>query len=153
MDDLDKEKTAFACHRGLFEFNVMPFGLSIAPAVFQELMSVVLNGYRAFAIAYLDDILIFSTSFEEHLIHLNTIFDSRRHHGLKLKLKKCSFLQTETNYLDFVIDENGIKPDQKKVEAIRVLPAPTCGKEVRSFVGIFFTTAGLSQTSKRLQSL
>ena len=136
MDDLDKEKTAFACHRGLFEFNVMPFGLSNAPAVFQELMSVVLNGCHAFAIAYLDDILIFSTSFEEHLIHLNTIFDRLRYHGLKLKLKKCSFLQTETNYLGFVIDENGIKPDQKKVEAIRALPAPTCVKEVRSFVGM-----------------
>ena len=110
---------------------------SNAPAVFQELMSVVLNGCHAFAIAYLDDILIFSTSFEEHLIHLNTIFDRQRHHGLKLKLKKCSFLQTETNYLGFVIDENGIKPDHMKVEAIRALPAPTCVKEVRSFVGMF----------------
>ena len=101
-------------------------------------MSVVLNGCHAFAIACLDDILIFSTSFEEHLIHLNTIFDRRRHHGLKLKLKKCIFLQTETNYLGFVIDENGIKPDQKKVEAIRALPAPTCVKEVRSFVWYVF---------------
>ena len=56
MDDLDKEKIAFACHRGLFEFNVMPFGHSNAPAVFQEPMSVVLNGCHAFAIAYLDNI-------------------------------------------------------------------------------------------------
>ena len=100
------------------------------------LMSVVLNGCHAFAIAYFDDILIFSTSLEEHLIHLNTIFDRLRYHGLKLKLKRCSFLQTETNYLGFVIDENGIKPDQKKVEAIRALPAPTCVKEARSFVGM-----------------
>ena len=99
---------------------------------------MVLNGCHAFAIACLDDILIFSTSFEEHLIHLNTIFDRRRHHGLKLKLKKCIFLQTETNYLGFVIDENGIKPDQKKVEAIRALPALTCVKEVRSYVWYVF---------------
>ena len=75
MDEKDKEKTAFACHRGLFEFNVMPFGLSNAPAVFQELMSIVLNGCNAFAIAYLDDILIFSETFEEHMLHLNTIFE------------------------------------------------------------------------------
>ena len=147
MDETDKEKTAFACHRGLFEFNVMPFGLSNAPAVFQELMSIVLNGCNAFAIAYLDDILIFSTTFEEHLFHLNTIFGRLRQHGLKLKLKKCSFLQTETTYLGFVIDEDGIKPDQNKVEdgikpdqnkveAIRALPVPTCVKEVRSFVGM-----------------
>ena len=67
MDEKDKEKTAFACHRGLFEFNVMPFGLSNAPAVFQELMSIVLNGCNAFAIAYLDDILIFSETFDEHI--------------------------------------------------------------------------------------
>ena len=72
MDEKDKEKTAFACHRGLFEFNVMPFGLSNAPAVFQELMSVFLNGCNAFAIAYLDNILIFSETFEEHMFHLNT---------------------------------------------------------------------------------
>ena len=136
MDEKDKEKTAFACHRGLFEFNVMPFGLTNAPAVFQELMSIVLNGCNAFAIAYLDDILIFSETFEEHMLHLNTIFERLYEHGLKLKLKKCSFLQHQVNNLGFVIDQDGIKPDQKKVEAIRALPVPTCVKEVRSFVGM-----------------
>ena len=136
MDEKDKEKTAFACHRGLFEFNVMPFGLSNAPAVFQELMSIVLNGCNDFAIAYLDDILIFSETFEEHMFHLNNIFERLSQHGLKLKLKKCSFLQTEVNYLGFIIDKDGIKPNQEKVEAIRALPAPTCVKEVRSFVGM-----------------
>ena len=136
MDEKDKEKTAFACHRGLFEFNVMPFGLSIAPAVFQELMSIVLNGCNAFEIAYLDDILIFIETFEEHMLHLNTIFERLYEHRLKLKLKKCSFLQHQVNYLGFVIDQDGIKPDQKKVEAIRALPVPTCVKEVRSFVGM-----------------
>ena len=76
MDEKDKEKTAFACHRGLFEFNVLPFGLSNAPAVFQELMSIFfLNGCNAFAIAYLDDIMTFSETFEEHMFHLNTIFE------------------------------------------------------------------------------
>ena len=94
------------------------------------------NGCHAVAISYLDDILIFSTSFEEHLVHLNTIFERLKQHGLKLKLKKCSYLQTETNYLGFVIDENGIKPDQKKVEAIRALLLPTCVKEFSSFVGM-----------------
>ena len=136
MDETDKEKTAFACHRGLFEFNVMPFGLMSAPAIFQELMSVVLQGLSHFATAYLDDILIYSETLEEHLFHLQTIFDRLRQHGLKLKLKKCSFLQTETNYLGFVINNKGISPDQKKVDAIRTLPAPTCVREVRSFVGM-----------------
>ena len=137
MDEKDKEKkTASACHRGLYEFNVIPFGLSNAPAIFQELMSVVLQECSEFATAYLDDILIFSSTSEEHLIHLNIIFQKLRQYKLKLKPKKCSFLKTVTNYLAFVIDEQGIKPDQKKVEAIRSLPVPTCVGEVRSFVGM-----------------
>ena len=136
MDEQDKEKTAFACHKGLFEFNVMPFGLSNAPAVFQELMSVVLQGYSNFATAYLDDIMIFSATLEEHLEHLRMVFERLREHQLKLKLKYCSFLKGETNYLGFVISEDGIQPDQKKVEAIRTLPAPTCVREVRSFIGM-----------------
>ena len=136
MDEKDKEKTAFACHKGLFEFNVMPFGLSNAPAVFQELMSVVLQGCNDFATAYLDDIMVFSSTLEEHLEHLSIIFGKLRQHNLKLKLKKCSFLQLETNYLGFVISEEGIKPDEKKVEAIKSLPVPTCVREVRSFIGM-----------------
>ena len=136
MDEKDKEKTAFACHKGLFEFNVLPFDLSNAPAVFQELMSVVLQGCNDFATAYLDDIMVFSSTLEEHLEHLSIIFGKLRQHNLKLKLKKCYFLQLETNYLGFVISEEGIKPDEKKIEAIKSLPVPTCVREVRSFIGM-----------------
>ena len=136
MDEKDKHKTAFTCHKGLFEFNVMPFGLSNAPAVFQELMAVVLHDCQGFATAYLDDIMIFSETLEEHFEHLSIIFDKLRLHRLKLKLKKCSFLKGETHYLGFIISEDGIKPDENKVEAIRSLPVPTCVKEVRSFIGM-----------------
>ena len=136
MEEKDKEKTAFACHKSLFEFNVMPFGLSNAPAVFQELMSVVLQGCNNFGTAYLDDILVFSATLEENLEHLSIIFDKLRQHKLKLKFKKCGFLKLETNYLGFVISEDGIQRDQKKVEAIRGLPAPTCVREVLSFIGM-----------------
>ena len=80
--------------------------------------------------------MIFSATLEEHLEHLSIIFDKLRQHKLKLKLKKCGFLKLETNYLGFVISEDGIQPDQKKVEAIRGLPAPTCVREVRSFIGM-----------------
>ena len=71
----------------------MPFGLSNALAVFQELMSVVLQGCNNFAIAYLDDIMIFSSTWEDYLEHLSIIFDKLRQHNFKLKLKKCSFLK------------------------------------------------------------
>ena len=136
MNENDKEKTAFACHKGLFEFNVMHFGLTSAPAVFQELMTIVLQDCEAFATAYLDDILIYAQSLEEHLLHIQNVFDRLKQHGLKLKLKKCQFLQNETNYLGFVINEKGIKPCEKKVQAIRTLPSPTCVKECRSFIGM-----------------
>jgi hypothetical protein len=75
LEDNDKEKTAFACHRGLFQFNVMPFGLSTAPSIFQELANIVLQGCEEFATAYLDDILIFSKNEDEHLKHIQKDFD------------------------------------------------------------------------------
>jgi hypothetical protein len=136
MDEADKEKTAFCTFKGLFHFNVMPFGLTNAPAIFQELMGTVLNGLTEFATAYLDDILIFSSTLEEHLLHIQTVFNRLRQHRLKLKLKKCNFLKAETNYLGFVINAEGIKPDAKKVEVIKSLPPPTNVKQVRSFIGM-----------------
>ena len=136
MDEKGKEKTAFACHRGLFELNVMPYGLSNAPAIFQELMSVVLQDCSGFATAYLVDLLIFSESLQEHIKHIGIIFMKLRQHNLKLKLKKCSFLKTETNYVGFIVSENRIKADPKKVEAIKSLPVPTCVREVRLFIGM-----------------
>ena len=136
MDEKDMEETAFACHKGLFEFSVTPFGLSNAPAVFQELMSVVLLGCHEFAMAYLDDILIFSSTLEEHLNHLSIIFNKLREHNLRLKLKKCSFLKMETHYLGFIINEFGVEPDELKIDAIRSLPVPTCVREVISFIGM-----------------
>lgn len=136
MDEKDKEKTAFACHRGLFQFNVMPFGLTNAPAIFQELMATVLSGLSWFTTAYLDDILIFSTTLEEHLYHIQQVFDRLRQHQLRLKLKKCNFFKAETYYLGFVINSDGISPDPRKVEIIKSLPPPTCVKDVRSFIGM-----------------
>ena len=136
MDPADKEKTAFACHKGLFEFNVMPFGLCNAPGTFQQLMTTVLEGFEPFSVAYLDDIIIWSSSAEEHFEHIQKVLDRIRKYGLKLKLKKCSFFATETSYLGFIINEHGVKPDPDKVAAIRTLPPPTTVKQVRSFIGM-----------------
>lgn len=136
LEESSKEKTAFTCHKGLFQFRVMPFGLSTAPAVFQSLMSVVLQGCEDFAIAYLDDILIFSKNEQDHYKHIEIIFKKLKEHGLKLKLKKCAFFQEETDYLGFTISEKGVSPDQKKVSAIRELPEPKTVREVRGFIGM-----------------
>jgi hypothetical protein len=136
MEEHDKQKTAFSCHRGLFEFNKMPFGLCNAPSIFQELMSIVLEGLGNFSTAYLDDILVYSATLDEHLKHLQIVFNRLRTHSLKLKLKKCSFLQKETTYLGFVINEYGVKPDPSKVKAIQSLQSPINVKQVRSFIGM-----------------
>ncbi len=136
MDEKDKEKTAFCTsHRGLFQFKVMPFGLMNAPGVFSQLISQVLEGCESFTTGYIDDILCFSDSLEDHLKHLKIVFQRLRQHGLKLKLRKCSFLQPETSYLGYRLTADGIKPEEDKVKAIRELEPPSSKKEVRSFIG------------------
>ena len=131
----------------------MPFGLSNTPAVFQELISFVLQGCNNFSKTYLDDIMIFSPTLEEHLEHICVIFDKLRQHNVRLKLKKCSFLKSEKQYLGFVISEEDSKPNQKKVEAIRSLPVPTCVREVRSFFACVHMIEGLFQTLVKKLSL
>ena len=136
MDESDKEKTAFTCHYGLFHFNVMPFGLANAPGIFQELMSIVLQGQEKYALAYLDDVLVFSETRDEHLKHLQRVFDSLRKHNLKLKPSKCEFFNEETQYLGFKISRKGIQPDQDKVTAIQSVIAPKTVRQVRGFIGM-----------------
>ena len=89
----------------------MPFGLTNAPGVFQELMSIVLQGQEDFTLAYLDGILIFSNNIEEHLKHIDKVLCSLRKHNLKLKPSKWEFFQKETQYLGFRFWEKGIQPD------------------------------------------
>ncbi len=137
MDPADKQKTAFTCHKGLFEFNVMPFGLTNAPSVFQELMTSVLEGVNGkFAMAYLDDIVIYSDSPTEHLEHLAEIFQRLRKHGLKLKRSKCEFLKEQINYLGFIVGKEGIRVDAEKVKVIEQMAPPTDVQGIRSFIGM-----------------
>lgn len=136
VQEKDKEKTAFTCQRGLFEFNVMPLGLRTAPQVFQELMVIVLEGLEHFSMAYLDDVLIHSETLESHYEHIQNVFDRLKEHGLKLKLKKCSFLKETTSYLGFTISPDGVSPYSSKISSIRSLPTPSTVREVRSFHGM-----------------
>jgi len=100
----DKEKTAFITHKGLFEFNVMPFGLCNAPVTFQRLMNLALSGMLwNECLVYLDDIIIFCCTFEENLGHLASVLGRLREVGLKAKLSKCTFLQKKVLYLGHVI--------------------------------------------------
>jgi len=115
----DKEKTAFSTDKGHFEFNRMCFGLKSAPATFQSLMNRVLqgiNGYRAFV--YLDDIIVISSTLQEHINQLREVFVRLRKFNLQLQPPKCEFLRREVNYLGHVITEEGVKSDRAKVECI-----------------------------------
>ena len=107
-DEKDKEKTAFTSHRGLYKYNMMPFGLQNAPSTFQRLMSTVVRDMSHFSVAYLDDVIIFSPSIEEHLKHINLVFDQLRKYNLKIKISKCKFMQSQTQYLGFIVVNRGI---------------------------------------------
>lgn len=108
----DKKKTAFATHVGLYESNVMPFRLSNAPAAFQRLMDAELGGMKwTTALVYLDDIVVFSTGFDEHLERLRKVFNRFRAAGVKLSPRKCRLALPEVTYLRHVVNARGIRPD------------------------------------------
>ena len=136
VDEKDKEKTAFTSHMGLYEFNVMPFGLVNAPSVFQRLKSTVLKDMSHFSLAYLDDVLIFSPTFDVHLRHIGLVFGHLKEHNLKMKISKCKFAQKQTQYLGFIVDGQGIGPDPEKVMVIRAMLPLENVREVRSFIGM-----------------
>lgn len=130
-------KTAFRCRYGHYEFNVVPFGLTNAPASFSSMMRTVLSDVLdKFVVAYLDDIMIYSKTKEEHLTHLRKVFSILRKNGLYVKLSKCTFLQEETEFLGHVISKDGIHTNAGLVRAIREWPRPTKQREVQQFIGL-----------------
>ena len=130
-----QEKTAFATHQGLFEFRVMPFGVMNAPAVFQRLMQRVLSGLQ-FVSVYLDDVIVYSETLEEHVSHLRTVFERLRTANLKLNPAKCKFVCEEVDYLGHVITPVGLKPSERNLAAVREFPVPTKLKHLRQFLGL-----------------
>ena len=134
----DKEKTAFRTSSGqLYEFNQVPFGLCNAPATFSRLMDRVLSGLRwETYLFYLDDIIVFSSTWEEHLARLRQVFERLRHADLKLGAEKCAFAAKEVSYLGHRVTEEGLLPDSALLAAIREIPPPKTTTEVRSFLGL-----------------
>jgi hypothetical protein len=115
----DIHKTAFRTHHGHFEFVVMAFGLTNAPATFQSLMNEVLCPFlRHFMLVFFDDILIYSNSFAEHLQHIRAVLTALRAHSLFLKRSKCSFVERQVEYLGHFIFEAGVAMDPAKIEAV-----------------------------------
>ena len=135
--DEDKEKLAFICTEGLFQWKRMPFGFKNAPEIFQRMIDKALGNLRyTKALGYIDDIIIYSPTFEQHLIDVQEVFDKLREANLKLGKDKCHFCLDEVEYLGFVVCEEGIKTNPKKNEKINNFPIPKDKKELRAFLGL-----------------
>lgn len=132
-----KEKTAFTVpSRGLFQFKVMCFGLTSAPATQQRLMDQLFGPeFNGRVFIYLDDIVVVSKTFEEHIDLLLKVVDRLRSANLTISLPKCCFFRKQLKYLGYVVDELGLRTDPTKITAITDFPVPTCSKEVKRFLG------------------
>ena len=134
----DKEKTAFRTSSGqLYEFNQLPFGLCNAPATFSRLMDRTLAGLAwNICLYYLDDIIVFSSTWAEHLERLRAVFERLRRANLKLGAHKCHLAAREVSFLGYRVTPEGLEPEPRLMEAISKLPPPINVAEVRSFLGL-----------------
>ena len=133
----DKEKTAFSVQRGKFEFNVTPYGLCNAGASYQRLIDITLAGLAVNRVlAYMDDIIIFTTTFKEHIDSLREVFRKLKEAGIQLKGSKCVLGSSKVEFLGFELSNGGIKPQSRLTDAIKTFATPTNRKEVRRFLGL-----------------
>lgn len=128
------EKTAFSTHDGHFEWLVMPFGLTNAPATFEMVMRRICHEHRAYTARLLDDILVFSDDRGTHDEQVRAVLKSLNDHGFVLQQRKCTWFQPEAAFLGFIVSNNGISADPRKVQAISERPLPSTITELRSFL-------------------
>ena len=132
----DRAKTAFVTPKGLYQFKMMPFGLNGAPASFQRLTDMLVKGCEEYAAAYLDDIVIFSQSWKEHLGHLKSILKRIGKANLTVKAAKCQFGMKQCVYLGHVVGNGMVQPEENKVNAVKSFPQPETKHQVRGFLGL-----------------
>lgn len=133
----DRHKTAFRTHHGHHEWLVMPFGLTNAPATFQSLMNHVFQKVlRKYVLIFFDDILVFSSSWSDHLLHLEDVLQTLKHHQLFVKLSKCSIGLLEVDYLGHTVSGLGVAMDKSKIQAVLAWPQPSTVKQLRGFLGL-----------------
>ncbi|KAF7688290.1 hypothetical protein HF521_014296 [Silurus meridionalis] len=132
----DEWKTAFNTPAGHYEYLVMPFGLTNAPAVFQALVNEVLRDMlNTFVFVYLDDILIFSCSMDEHIRQVRQVLERLLKNGLYVKPEKCEFHTSQTSFLGYLLSAGNIRMDPARVQAIRDWPTPTSRRHLQRFLG------------------
>ncbi|KAK3529848.1 hypothetical protein QTP86_007258 [Hemibagrus guttatus] len=132
----DEWKTTFHTTHGHYEYCVMPFGLTNAPAVFQALINEVFRDLLGRGvIAYIDNILVYSTSMEEHVLQVREVLTRLQQHHLYVKLEKCEFHRSMVTFLGYVISHQGVEMDVVKVQAVMEWPAPSTVRELQRFLG------------------
>ncbi|GFW47334.1 retrovirus-related Pol polyprotein from transposon 17.6 [Trichonephila clavipes] len=136
MKDEAKPLTAFVTHSGHYQWKVMPFGMKNARSTFQKSMDNDLLLHRKYCRSYIDDVAIYSTTWNEHLDHIAKVFKSLQEVGLKVNLEKCAFGRKSVKFLGHIVGSGKHSPDPEKVETIRKLSRPTTKSEVRSFLGL-----------------
>ena len=135
---VEEESSKLLCintHYGLFKFERLPFGVKVAPTIFQQVMDTMLSGFD-FAVAYLDDILMKIQSLGKHKEHVHKVFAKIQDHGFKLKESKCDFFMEKIKYFGHIIDWDGRRPDPDRVAAIKDMPAPNNIATLQSFLGL-----------------
>ena len=133
----DRQKTAFTTGRGLYQWRSMPMGLTNSPATFQRMMELVLRGLPwQVCMVYLDDVLIFSPTFAEHMASLREVFSRIQSAGLKLNPGKCHLAQDHVVFLGHVVSRQGLQPDPRNTEKVKTWPTPQSPTEVRAFLGL-----------------
>ena len=133
LDEMSAKLTTINTHEGLYEYTRLPFGVASAPEIFQRIMVTILQGIPS-VICYLDDILITGRNGAEHLRNLEEVLRHLQKHGVRLRKKKCHFLQESVEYLGHCVDNLGIHTSNKKVKAILEAPAPRNLQQLRSFL-------------------
>ena len=137
MKEMDIAKIAFRTHNGHYEFRVMPFGLCNAPSSFQATMNRLFQPYlRKYIVIFFDDILIYSQSVREHVLHLETAFRVLMEGKFTLKLSKCSFAQCQIEYLGHIVSGKGVQPVPDKIQAVQQWPPPRTARSLRGFLGL-----------------
>lgn len=137
LEEKDKFKTAIATPSGLYEFNRMPMGLKNSPSRLARLMNIVLSGLQGTkCFCYIDDIVVYGSSLEDHNSKLEEVFHQLQIHNLQLQPDKCEFLCREITYLGHHVSEAGVKPDPNKIEVIKNIQVPKNSKQLKSFLGL-----------------
>ena len=133
----DRHKTAFVTQDGHYQWTSLPFGLKTAPAIFQRILSNVIRKYNLsnFAVNYIDDILIFSKTFKEHVSHIKQLLEALKIEGFRLKFTKCTFASDSAKYLGHIIGYNNVSPLKDNLKSVREFPIPQTQKNVRQFLG------------------